>query len=159
MKKIFLLISVFALMASCNNAGQKEDKVSDTAKAEEIMTVSIDDFFADPAVFNGKTIAVSGLVTHVCKHGGQKLFIAGQDTAASLRIDVTDEIPEFGIEMEGMMAQFTGTIAVMDEEFLAAADAEEKEHHGEGSSEEVNHEKLNRNMEYHLLATSFKAVE
>jgi hypothetical protein len=159
MKKIFLMISVLALMASCNNATQKEKKTNDSAQAEQVMAVSVDDFFADPDSFNGKIISINGLVTHVCKHGGQKLFVVGQDSAASLRIDVTKSIPEFNIDMEGTMAEFTGTIAVMDEEFLEAADAEEKEHHGEESGEEVNHEKLNRNKEYHLLATSFKEVK
>ena len=112
------------IFTACNQSVDQE-----SAANKDQVLVSINQFYEHPEEFVGKEVTISGLVTHVCKHGGQKLFITGSESGEALRIDVGKNIPEFDIEMEGSEATFTGKIYVMDEGFVAQAKAEDKEHH------------------------------
>jgi len=154
---LFLIIPLVALNISCKNGSTESS--DDSAAVEETTSISVDEFFTNPETYVDQTVSVSGLVTHVCKHGGQKLFIAGNNDATSLRIETGGDISEFDLELEGSRISFTGVVKVMDEAFIAEANAEEKEHHGEEAEKEVNHEKLNRNMDYYLVASSFETIK
>lgn len=151
MKKLVFLISLVLFISSCGNAPDKS-----ATSGNEATVVSVNDFYSNPDLYLGTEVTIGGTVTHVCKHGGQKLFITASEDGETLRIDVGESIPEFKIEMEGSEAEFTGVIELMDG--VLTAQAEHKEHHGE--EEEGNggcaHESKNKN--YHLVAKSFRSL-
>ena len=152
MKKLFVLLSVVLFVASCGNAPEKS-KVNSEATTQ----ISVNDFYANPEQYLDSDVTVKGLVTHVCKHGGQKLFIVGSEDGEPLRIDVGESIPEFAIEMEGTEAEFTGKIVLMDEETIAAFEAEHEQNHaGEAANEDKVHTLKEKN--YHLIAKSFRSL-
>ena len=131
MKNLTLILTIILLSGACNAINKDSDSNQETK-----IIIGIEEFYAQPEEYIGKEVTITGLVTHVCKHGGQKLFITGTEGNKALRIDVSEEIPEFSIEMEGSEAEFTGIVHLMDEEFVAQAIAEDKEHHGEGEEEQ-----------------------
>ncbi|MGC9343667.1 MAG: hypothetical protein ACP5E3_13265, partial [Bacteroidales bacterium] len=131
MRNFLILLSLAFILGACNNTTQNAESSTD---AKIILTM--DEFYANPDEYLDKEVTIKGLVTHVCKHGGQKLFIVGNEDGDPLRIDVGENIPEFDISMEGTEAEFTGMVMLMDEEFIAQANAEHEEHHGEEASED-----------------------
>jgi len=148
-----LFFFVFIASTSCNNFKNKDEEAAN----ESQTLVSVEDFYANPDNYIGKVITVKGLVTHVCKHGGQKLFITGTGDTDALRIDVGKDIPEFDISMEGNKAEFTGLLELMNEEAVACAEDEHKEHHPEGEGSDEGYHVI-KDKNYHLIASSFKSL-
>jgi len=152
MRKTFFFLSFFVFITACNTQTEKQE--SDPG---DPIVLTVDEFYANPDQYIGKEISVTGLVTHVCKHGGQKLFISGSENIDFLRIDVGEDIPEFDIEMEGTEAEFTGTLVLMDEEFTSGAIAEHNEHHADEKESGTNYHAL-KDKNYHLIAKTFKSL-
>ena len=153
MKNLFMILSLALLLGACKSPGTENE----TANENQVL-ISIDDFYANPDDYVGKEVTITGLVTHVCKHGGQKLFITGTTEGEALRIDVGNDIPEFDIAMEGTEAEFTGVVELMDEEFIAQAEAEHAQHHGEEEHAEEGDVHALKEKNYHLVAKTFKSL-
>ena len=154
MKKVIIILTVIGLLGACSNQGNNNDS-SKTTENESTYALTLDEFFQSPQEYVDQEITIEGMVTHVCKHGGQKLFIATNENPENLRINTSENISEFNIELEGSMVEFTGVLKKMDEEFIEEAIAEENEHHPEEEGH-TTAEKENRNMEYYLVANSFE---
>lgn len=152
MKKILIILSIAGFLSACCNSN---DKNTETTENESI-SISVDEFMKDADSYHNSLITVSGLVTHVCKHGGQKLFIAGVEKGVSLRIETGEDIPEFEIGLEGTEAEFTGKIILMDDEFIASS--EDKHEQVDDEGEDCEFEKKSDPIEkvYYLVASSMK---
>lgn len=148
MRKILFFVAFIGLIASCSNQGTEKDTKSPG------VVITVDELLANPENYLEKEVTITGLVTHVCKHGGQKLFIAGEQEGITLRINTSDEISEFQLDMEGNTVLFTGVVKEMDDEFIAQSLEEEKEHHGEDAEGHENEE--GRNKEVYVIASAFK---
>ena len=74
MQKIMLLVALAIMAGACNQTAQNkaETKTDDTAS---IVAATIEDLVASPAEYQDKEVAIQGMVTHVCRHGGQKCFV------------------------------------------------------------------------------------
>ena len=112
-----LLIAALAL-ASC---GEKEAQVDDAAQAAQLSLASFD---ADAETYIGKTVEITGTVDHVCRHGGKKMFIVGENADDRLKIDAGPDMAGFTIEMEGSQVKVVGTV---EEQRMYAADLDEME--------------------------------
>ncbi len=100
--------------------------------------------------FVGDTIKVSGTVDHVCKHGGKKMFILGENPKHRIKVTAGKAIGSYKIDMEGNNVMVTAVVEEMrvDEAYLSnwetelASQKDEKEHAGEEySGEEHEHDK------------------
>lgn len=164
MKKILFILAIASFFAACTNS---TDKRAESSKSETI-SINVDEFAQDAGSYIDQEITIKGLVTHVCKHGGQKLFVAGTEEGISIRIEVGEGISEFTIDMEGSDASFTGLVKLMDDEFIAEAVAEHEDHHGdeelEGEEleelEETTHTEDHSPTEktYYMVATGFEIL-
>ncbi|MCB8994848.1 MAG: hypothetical protein H6538_04495 [Bacteroidales bacterium] len=111
MKKIlFLFLSVSFLMA-CQNSGKQAG-----TSEQEVVAVSVDSILSNPAVFADQSVVVSGMVAHVCTHGGQKLFLVSSNPEKYLRINTGKSIPEFPIALEGSTIEVKGVVSKFVEE-------------------------------------------
>ena len=131
MQRILVWV-LFALLAgSCNQATQKENAGSETTETQQIVSATIQELLAQPAEYNGKEVAITGMVTHVCKHGGQKCFVLDEDGETQIRIVPSGDIDEFQIDLEGSTVAFKGTFRVLNpvEAEEHVADHESKDHH------------------------------
>lgn len=152
MKNLVIFLSLIFLLGSCKN--QPETSESGT---EAAITLTMEEFFDNPHEYINKEVTITGLVTHVCKHGGQKLFIAGGEDNSSVRIEVGKDITEFDTNMEGTEAAFTGIVMIMDQEFGEKAQTEEKEHHNEKEGEDDCAFEDNA-KNYYIVASTFKSL-
>jgi len=155
MQRIFLLVALAVLVASCNQAPKEEASNSKANETEKIVSATVEELLAQPADYDGKEVAISGMVTHVCRHGGQKCFIVGEDGETQIRIVPGGDIDEFKIDLEGSTVAFKGTFKVLNpvqaQEHIA--DHDSKEHH----SEEMAHTAAEK-ADYFVEALDFKEI-
>lgn len=130
MHRLAILVSVALLLGACNQTSQ--NKAEDTSvKEEKIITATIEELLASPAEYQDKEVAITGMVTHVCRHGGQKCFVLAADGETQIRLVPAGDIDEFKIELEGSNLAVKGTLKVLNpvEAEEHVEDHESKEHH------------------------------
>jgi len=157
MKKIVLLLGAVVLFTACNRAPKENSEAKADAAPVEITSISVAQALADPASLVNKEVSITGMVTHVCKHGGQKLFIIDEDPEKQLRINVGEGIPEFDIALEGSTVTFTGTFKILSTEETEAMQGENKEMHEEEHANPEAHTAAEES-EYFIEAVSVEPV-
>jgi hypothetical protein len=141
MTRIFSLFILLVLAVSC---GQHSNKTTDISELE-VSEVTVEALLADASTFVEKPVSIKGTVVHVCRHGGQRLFIVGEDGEDRFRITVGENISEFDVELEGSMIEINGIVRelIIDETYLAEWEAEVSEgsegDRGEGHEGGVGH--------------------
>ncbi|MCF6171362.1 MAG: hypothetical protein L3J66_10330 [Bacteroidales bacterium] len=145
MKKFIIAIMAFAFFAvSCENsktASTQDNAKTEEINVEEITPVNLAEF--DSVVENlvGKKIVVTGTADHICKHGGQRMFIV--DTGSEGRVKVTpdENVAAFNTDLEGQSLKIVGIVEEqrIDEAYLREweeeilSDADMGDDKGEGS--------------------------
>lgn len=124
MKNYLLIITLIALFAtSCENANKDADakKIADNMTiVEQITPVAVADFEAKAGDFVGSKIELTGTVDHICKHGGQRLFLVSETSDARIKITPDEEIAAFNAELEGNSIVIVGIVEEqrIDEAYL-----------------------------------------
>lgn len=123
MKKIILFLAVIALFTtSCENHKTTESGNSNKAVAvpDEIVELNIADFDEQAGNYVGKKIELEGTVDHICKHGGQKLFLVSEESDARIKIVPDEEIAAFNSELEGEKIELVGIVEEqrIDEDYI-----------------------------------------
>jgi hypothetical protein len=123
MQRIFLWVMLAILAIACNQpAGNQGEDL--TAKTEKIISATIEELVASPAEYQDREVAITGMVTHVCRHGGQKCFVLAGDGETQIRIVPAGDIDEFNIDLEGSTVAFKGVFRVINQ-IEAEANAED----------------------------------
>jgi len=155
MQRLIVWALLVILLGSCGQSTTKEDTAEEASKTEKVVSATIQELLAQPAEYDGKEVAISGMVTHVCRHGGQKCFVLDEDGETQIRIVPAGDIDEFKIDLEGSTVAFKGTFKVLNavqaEEHLA--DHESKEHH----ATEMAHSEAEK-ADYFIEAVDFKEL-
>jgi len=152
MKKLLILLSIFTVAIACNRTPKEN-----TTAQPEVITATVSEVLADPSALVDKDLTITGMVTHVCKHGGQKLFIIDSDPEQQLRVNVGEGIPEFDVALEGSTVTFKGTFKMLSPEDQASMQGENKEMHEEEHANPEAHAAAEE-AEYYLEAVSFETV-
>lgn len=155
MQRVAFLVIVALMAVACNQANKEKSTTAESSEVEQIVSASIEELLATPADYDGKEVAVSGMVTHVCRHGGQKCFILAEDGETQMRIVPGGDIDEFKIDLEGSTVAFKGVFRVLNAAEAAehVEDHDSKEHH----AEEMSHSEAEK-AEYFVEALDFKEV-
>lgn len=155
MQRVIFLIAITVLLVSCKQSTKENKSDSQSVTQEEIIAASVEEMLAQPAGYEDKEVVVSGLVTHVCRHGGQKCFVLGEDGETQIRIVPGGDIDEFKIDLEGSTVSFKGVFKVLNTELAAevVADHESQAHH----DQEMAHTEAEK-AEYFIEATEFKEL-
>jgi len=98
---------------------------------------------------------VSGMVTHVCRHGGQKCFVLGEDGTTQIREVPGGDIDEFKIDIEGSTVAFKGVFRVMDTD--QATELTEEMGEMADHQTEMAHSEAEK-AEYYIEAVDFKEL-
>jgi len=120
MQRSILWILMGFLAVTCTRNAPKNGDQQQTVQQEEIVAATIEEMLAAPDEYKDKEVALSGMVTHVCREGGQKCFILASDGETQLRIVTGGDIDEFKIDLEGSTVAFKGIFRVQT---LARAEA------------------------------------
>ena len=132
-----LLLGMTLGLASC---GGDSNKSKTQASTEEVTpaALEVDQVLADPDSLVGDTIKVEGICTHICKHGGGKIFLMGSDDTKTLRVEAGESIGRFPQETVNSIVRVTGVLVEdrIDEDYLTQWEAQvadqAKEAQGEG---------------------------
>jgi len=124
MKKYMLIFTVIALIAtSCDcEDSSKDDKSNKNAVVvvDEVTTINMANFDDKVGDYVGKKIQIEGTVDHICKHGGQKLFVVSENSDARVKVTPDEEIAAFNAELEGDKIIIVGIVEEqrIDEAYL-----------------------------------------
>lgn len=89
-KQILTLVAIAAVMtsslSSCGgNNSNKQKSQETTTKSVTTDVKQVDDLLSSAESLVGQEITVEGICTHLCKHGGSKMFLMGDEN--TLRIE------------------------------------------------------------------------
>ena len=134
---LMLLLGMTLGLASCGGDNNKS-KAQASAEEANPAALEVDQVLADPDSLVGDTIKVEGVCTHICKHGGGKIFLMGSDDTKTLRVEAGESIGSFPQETVNSIVRVTGVLVEdrVDEGYLAQWEAQiadqAKEAQGEG---------------------------
>jgi len=144
MKFTHLFIAgVMALSAagfmSCGGSNKGAETDADSLAMAEVTVLSVDELLENPSQYEGDTVTVKGLCSHLCKHGGTKAFLENPDTAAqaSLLMCVASDLiggsfdascPEKEMTVSGIVTPNVVTVSDVDA-MIAKHEQEVKEGH------------------------------
>lgn len=151
MKKNLLGLSILLLLVfSCSNLKQK---TTDDNTSGNLSVLTVEEFQEVAPTIVDQEVSITGRVTHVCRHGGQRLFITGDSTDQTVRITTGENISEFDVALEGSIITVRGILKelIIDETYLAEWEMEVLEGTGgEGSGHQAGldeHQKQQAEME------------
>ncbi|HEY9113184.1 MAG TPA: hypothetical protein VIN10_00705 [Bacteroidales bacterium] len=120
MKKLFFILALAIGFASCQNSANKTEATNDETLSSDVAVVQVAEFETLAGDLVGKTIQFSGTVDHVCKHGGQRMFIVDNESEARIKITPAEEVAAFNTELVGDQLLITGIVEEqrIDEAYL-----------------------------------------
>ncbi len=132
------IVAIACITLSCvnkgtNNKGTKKSEVKSTISA----AIDVDSLLSQASSFIGKKVTIEGICTHICKHGGRKIFLMGE--GQSLRIE-GGEVGKFEQKCVNSIVTVTGILIEdrIDETYLLKWEAkiaeQVKEEHGDGEA-------------------------
>ena len=107
-------MAVAVFMFACGGPQQKTETVEVDALSISALMENVDQYVGD-------TVTVQGTVGHVCRHGGDKMFLVCTETDQKLKVELSGDLTSFTPEMEGLTYTVTGVLEgiKIDEEYLA----------------------------------------
>ncbi len=157
MKLTISTLAVIAFLISCNSDSGKREEIN-----EVVRVIPIENLENSAMDLSDKIIQTTGMVTHICRHGGQKMFLTDDTKECHILVRVSSSIPEFDISLEGSTLEITGK--------LVATISEAMDHEGHDHSEEEEcaaetkmkensgSDECTTNVTYHLEALSYKEI-
>jgi len=148
-RKLFALVLIAGFFASC--AGNAEKKEGDSSKDEaqvqtEIPVIAIGDFNSTAGKYVGQEIQISGIVDHICRHGGKRLLLV--DDEGDVHIDGEERFDE-GLEgseivVIGLVDEFR-----VDEAYCLKLEEEAIKAHNAGETDPADFESANEEIKYY----------
>ena len=150
MKKLaFVSLLALVLLSATTLFAQDEPKAK--AAVSQTVTAVTPEKFQDFAAENiGKEVEIEGMVIHVCKHGGKKMFIIGEDPEMRVKITASDKIGEFKPELEGSTVHVMGVIEPIEEEVVPD---------DEKANQDADHTNYYHKPQYAISCMSFKPLD
>jgi len=134
-KKIFTYIFSILALAACTNSQKTNNEKSTTQTTEKIETIQLADFNSQAANFVNKKVELSGIVDHVCKHGGKKILLVNAEGTARVHIESAnrfkDSLTGNNVSVIGIVKEF-----VVDEAYCQSLEEKEIKNHSEGQDNE-----------------------
>ena len=157
MKKIVGILVVFALLTACKNEAKKEVvNEENTVEAVETPLLSMADFHTVAGDYVDKEIQIQGIVDHVCKHGGKKIFLATDD--GNVHVNAEERFDE---ALNGSEILVTGIVVEerIDEAFCLQMEEDNIKSHSEGKSSEEQFEAKKKHIQAYRDEMKEKGVD
>ncbi|WP_448789808.1 hypothetical protein [Bacteroides graminisolvens] len=119
MKKYVVLVVALMAMVNFNSCGNKQQKQQDEASEQVSGAIDVDSLLAAADSLSGKEVTVEGVCTHICKHGGRKIFLMGSDDTQTIRIEA-GKVGKFDQKCVNSLVKVTGVLVEqrVDEAYL-----------------------------------------
>ena len=143
-RRITIIAAIAALVfvgTSCGNKTQKtsQEEVTTVEQSANSGALEIDNLLADAESLAGQEVTVEGVCTHICKHGGRKIFLMGSDDTQTIRVE-GGSVGKFDQKCVNSIVRVTGTLKEqrVDEAYLQNWESQLKakaaKKHGEGEA-------------------------
>ena len=145
MKNFIFITALTFIFFSCNSSSNKKSNTTNEAvnTEETTATVEIDSLLANPNIYLNKTITITGLVVHTCKHSGKKMFLIGTDKDSPVKVIAGNNITLFEQTLEGETVIATGKIRLMEENGEKHEDHKEEGDHKNHADETTSKDSTN----------------
>lgn len=119
MKKYVVLVVALMALVNFNSCGNKQQKQQDEASEQLSGAIDVDSLLAAADSLSGQEVTVEGVCTHICKHGGRKIFLMGSDDTQTIRIEA-GKVGKFDQKCVNSMVKVTGVLVEqrVDEAYL-----------------------------------------
>jgi hypothetical protein len=120
-KYVIALIAMVFVLSACENQQKKEAaSEEEVVLIEEIVPISLSDFDVRAEELVGKQVMLTGTVDHVCKHGGQRMFVIETGSEGRVKVTPDENIAAFKTDLEGQSVKLIGIVEEqrIDEEYL-----------------------------------------
>lgn len=119
MKKYVVLVVALMAMVNFNSCGNKQQKQQDEASEQLSGAIDVDSLLAAADSLSGQEVTVEGVCTHICKHGGRKIFLMGSDDTQTIRIEA-GKVGKFDQKCVNSLVKVTGMLVEqrVDEAYL-----------------------------------------
>lgn len=87
MKNNFLMMMTALTLTFASCGGNATGNGAQTRTEEGAPALEVDAVLAGADSLSGREIELEGICTHICKHGGTKIFVMGSDDTKTLRIE------------------------------------------------------------------------
>jgi len=159
LRNLLLIIMASVIVWSCGGqqtASQEQVVEEEVVTKVEPKAVTLANFKASAETMVGKEIILEGTVIHVCKHGGQKMFITADDPDIRIKITPGEDMAAFDVELEGSDVKVIGVVEEMEAEVIGeGTNAEDGEKH----EEDADHENIYHKPQYSVKAMKYSVVE
>ena len=130
MKHILLFIMLTTITACLLTSCKSKTTQSATSQSQmsQSQILEVDDILARADSLTGKTFTTEALCTHICAHGGGKIFLMGSDDTKTIRVEAGTKIGSFKPETVNNLVRITGKLVEqrIDEAYLTEWEAQVK---------------------------------
>ena len=130
------MLAIALIIASCSSHRSENGQM---AGSGQIIETSISDILSDPLEYDNKEVKIEGVITHVCRHSGDKMRVLQDDSDLTIQVMLGNFTGQFDTGSEGVRVMVTGTLMTevtnMDE--LEAHSHEGEEHDCEDTRQAV----------------------
>lgn len=134
-----IMLSGIMVVSACGNASKttsKNETVQTAAVQESTQALEVDMLLAQAEALVGHEVVVEAVCTHICAHGGKKIFLMGSDDTQTIRVESGNN-SAFKNECVNSIVKVTGKLVEdrIDEAYLQAWEAKLKAttaEHGNG---------------------------
>ncbi len=136
MRRILFLgvavLTAVTFMVGCKSKTEKQKAKENQETVQEVV-LQVDDVLGKADSLLGHEVTVEAVCTHICSHGGGKIFLMGSDDTKMLRVEAGEKIGSFKPECVNNLVQVKGILAEqrIDESVLAKMENEAKNQTGE----------------------------
>ncbi|MDA3778791.1 MAG: hypothetical protein PF487_00925 [Bacteroidales bacterium] len=124
-KNLLMILAVSVLLFSCNNETKKDVTESNV----DAVQLTVDELLTNIDTLVEKNVEVTGLVSHICLHGGKKLKLIAENSENEIHFNAGGEISEFEKSLEGSTVKISGIVKELriDNKYLDKMVSEEQE--------------------------------
>lgn len=148
MKTLFTFVIALTFMASCSTGTNPTETASDANvdATPKIATLELAAFDTVAGNYVDKEVRIAGLVDHVCKHGGKKLFLVNDYGDIHVTSDdrFDDELIGSEVIVNGIVREFR-----VDEGYCLQMEEDHIQSHSEGKTDDAQFdEKMQHIQDY-----------
>jgi hypothetical protein len=97
------IMAIILIVASCSS------QQSDTGQTSSIE-VNISEILSDPLVYDSKSVQIEGVISHVCRHSGDKMRVMQDNSDLSILVMLGDFTGKLDAGSEGQRVVLSGML-------------------------------------------------
>jgi hypothetical protein len=131
--RFMFLATLTLLLMSC---GKRPDR-SQQADITGITVLTVANFESLAGQYIGKEVQIEGLVDHVCRHSGKRMFLVQTEGEGRVKVVTGENIPSFDVALEGNEVIVKGIVDELkvDEQYLVEWEKELQDQEAAGQQE------------------------